>query len=239
MNILVTGGAEGLGKAITVRLLREEGNRVWITYPASPDRAREIGSSSGSVKSVKCDYKSPEDIEALAAAMPGMDLDVLVNNATVGYTQEHFHKMRPGLFIESFSHNVYPVMRITQQAIALFRKKKFGKIINVLTSYLINRPPTGLSEYVANKAYLESMSKSWAVENARFNITSNSISPSFMRTGFTSAVDERIVEEMAASHPLKKLLTPEEVADIVFFFVDAPQHVNGVNLPVNCASDIV
>jgi NADP-dependent 3-hydroxy acid dehydrogenase YdfG len=60
-----------------------------------------------------------------------------------------------------------------------------------------------------------------------------------MRTGFTSAVDERIVEEMEANHPLKKLLTPEEVADIVHFFTIAPQHVNGVNLPVNCASDIV
>ncbi len=239
MNILVTGGAEGLGKAITLRLLREAGSRVYITYPASPDRAREIESVNSGVTSIKCDYRSAEDIEALAAAMPAMDLDVLINNATVGYTQEHFHKMKPDVFMDSFARNVYPVMRITQQAVSLFRKKKFGKVVNILTAYLVNRPPTGLSEYVANKAYLESMSKSWAAENARFNITSNSISPSFMRTGFTSAVDERIVEEMEANHPLKKLLTPEEVADIVHFFTIAPQHVNGVNMPVNCASDIV
>jgi 3-oxoacyl-[acyl-carrier protein] reductase len=239
MNILVTGGAEGLGKTITMRLLREEGNRVWITYPFSPDRARELETPDGAVTPIKCDFTSAEEIEALVDAMPSMNLDVLINNAMAGYTQEHFHKMRPEVFSESFARNVYPVMRITQQAVSMFRKKKFGKIINILTAYLINRPPTGLSEYVANKAYLESMSKSWAAENARFNITSNSISPSFMRTGFTSTVDERIVDEMAASHPLKKLLTPEEVADIVHFFTTAPQHINGVNLPVNCASDIV
>lgn len=239
MNILVTGGAEGLGRAITMKLVRDAGCKVYITYPFSPDNAREVESSSQNVKSIKCDYKNADDIESLVRAMPDLDLDVLVNNAMAGYTQEHFHKIKPEVFLESFTANVYPVARITQEAIRLFRKKKFGKIINILTSYLINRPPIGLSEYVANKAYLESMSKSWATENARFNITSNSVSPSFMQTGFTKDVDERIIEEMTANHPLKKLLSPEEVADAVLFFVNATQQINGVNLAVNAASDLV
>ncbi|MFZ0035366.1 MAG: SDR family oxidoreductase, partial [Sedimentisphaerales bacterium] len=127
---------------------------------------------------------------------------------------------------------------ITQEAIKLFRKKKFGKIINILTSFLINKPPTGLSEYVAKKAYLLSLSKSWAVENADFNISSNCISPSFMQTELTSSMDERIVEQLIKVHPLKRLLRPEEVAESVLFFINSPQHVNGVNLVINAAQDI-
>jgi NAD(P)-dependent dehydrogenase (short-subunit alcohol dehydrogenase family) len=121
----------------------------------------------------------------------------------------------------------------------LFRKKRYGKIITVLTSYLVNRPPTGLSEYVANKAYLESLSKSWAVEGASYGITANCISPSMMRTQLTSDLDERVIEEISIRHPFGKIVTPEEVADAVSFMVSSTQQINGVNLLINGGEDVI
>ena len=76
----------------------------------------------------------------------------------------------------------------------MYKKKRKGKIITILTSFLLNSPPIGSSSYVANKAYLKSLTKSWANENIKFNVTSNTISPSFMQTNFTSDVDERIID---------------------------------------------
>lgn len=78
-------------------------------------------------------------------------------------------------------------------------------------------PPIGSSTYIANKAYLEKLTKVWAIENSKFNITSNSISPSFMQTKLTSEIDERIIEQIISNHPLKKLLTVDEVAETVLF----------------------
>ncbi len=239
MNILVTGGSEGLGREIVGRLARDGGNRIYFTYPFGPDAARAIEASHPDVTSVKCDFTCGEDLDSLVRAMGDMNLDALVNNAMVGYTRDHFHKMGPDVFTGSFARNVLPVLVITQEALRIFRKKKFGKIVNILSGALINKPPIGLSEYVANKAYLESMSKSWATENARFNITSNSISPAFMNTGFLKDVDERIIDEMESGHPLKKLLSPGEIAEVVAFLMSATQHINGVNIPVNAASDFV
>ncbi len=143
------------------------------------------------------------------------------------------------VFNDGFRENVLPVIQITQQAIKQFRKKKFGKIITILSSAIINKPPVGWSEYAANKAYLLSMSKSWATENAAFNITSNCISPSLMLTNLTSDMDERLVETYEQNHPLKKALSTSEVAETVAYLVGATQQINGTNLIINSGTDVV
>jgi NAD(P)-dependent dehydrogenase (short-subunit alcohol dehydrogenase family) len=165
--------------------------------------------------------------------------EVLVNNAiSTPITKNHFHRTGTDVFREGFAHNILPTVEITQKAIHHFRKMKGGRIITLLTTYLIGKPPTGLSEYVAAKAYLHSLAKSWASENAAFGIASNCVSPSFMATRLTSDTDDRIVQDMTSRHPLKRLLTPAEVAEAVEFLVNAPLHINGTNLVINAASEI-
>ena len=115
---------------------------------------------------------------------------------------------------------------------------KSGKIITILTSALVDKPPSGASSYVANKAYLQSLVKSWAVENKKFNITSNSVSPSLMLTKLTSDIDERIIDQIIDNHPLKKILETSEVAETVAFLVNSSQQINGIDLVINSAESI-
>lgn len=239
MNILVTGGASGLGEAITRRLAAAETSYVYFTYCKSLDKTKELERDFSNVKGIKCDFGNTSDIDSFLHQMNEMNLDVVVNNAITGFTQMHFHKIDQNTFVESFQKNVIPVVRITQQSIKIFRKKKYGKIISILTSSLINKPPIGWSEYVANKAYLLALSKSWAAENARFNITSNCVSPSFMQTHLNRDIDERIIESIIESHPLNRLLTTREVADAVYFLIHSSQQINGVNLIINSSSDVL
>lgn len=60
-----------------------------------------------------------------------------------------------------------------------------------------------------------------------------------MQTNLSEGVDERVVEQMESNHPLHRLLTPEEVADTVAYLVYASQQVNGVNIAINSAQDIM
>jgi NAD(P)-dependent dehydrogenase (short-subunit alcohol dehydrogenase family) len=129
-------------------------------------------------------------------------------------------------------------IQITQEAIKHFRKRKSGKIITILSSYLANIPPSGLAVYVANKAYLAKLTQVWASENAKFNIVSNSVSPSFMLTGMTAETDERVVEQLISEHPLKKLLTVQEVAETVAFLVKDSGHINGVDIVMNAGVNL-
>lgn len=238
MNILITGGTSGLGKATVELLAKDSDHTVYFTYLDTETyraAAERITACFHNTHSIPLNFCNDEDVDNFCEWIKTADIDVLVNSAYVGAPQSnHFHKIKADEFLKSFQSNLIPTIKITQAAIEVMRKKKFGKIINIITSYVMNLPPTGFATYVGNKAYLEKMSDVINKEYVKFNITSNCILPEFMNTGFGN-VDERLVEQAEMTHPLKKLLVPEEVAQTVKFFVDAPQQVNGVKLPINAA----
>lgn len=234
MNILITGGGSGLGEAITRVLAKDALNNVYFTYSNSEQNAKKIKSDLSNTIPIKCDFKMESEVSALANKIDDLNIDILINNAYAdNATRTYFHKIPQEDFSLDFVNNIIPTIRITQAALGHFRKKKSGKLITVLTSGLANNPPLGWSCYTANKAYLGSLVKSWAVENIKFNITSNAVSPSFMQTSLTSATDDRIVDQMISNHPLKKLLTVEEVADTILFLTKASPHINGVDILMN------
>jgi 3-oxoacyl-[acyl-carrier protein] reductase len=239
MNILVTGGASGLGEAITRILAKDLNNTVYFTYSNSEANAQKIALEFSNTISVKCDFKNSSEVQFLVNKIDDLKLDVLINNAYSGTPiTTYFHKIPADTFSSEFMFNIMPTILITQSAITSFRKKKKGKVITILTSFLLNTPPLGSSGYVANKAYLGSLVKSWATENSKFNITSNSISPSFMQTNLTLDVDERVIEQIVNDHPLKKILTVEEVAESVLFLTNASSHINGVDIVLNAGTNI-
>lgn len=238
MNILITGGTSGLGRATVELLAKDTNHQISFTYLDTEvyrEAANQIMADYPNTHAVPLNFCKDAEVDQFCEWVKGADIDVLVNSAYVGAPQSnHFHKIKAEDFLKSFQNNLIPTIKITQAAIEVMRKKKFGKIINIITSYVMNLPPTGFATYVGNKAYLEKMSDVINKEYVKFNITSNCILPEFMNTGFGN-VDERLVEQAEAAHPLKKLLVPEEVALAVKFFVDAPQQVNGVKLPINAA----
>jgi len=239
MNILITGGASGLGEAITRSLAPDLSNTIYFTYNTSFSNAEILEKKFPNIKSIKCDFKNASDVNSLKDKIDVLDLDVLINNAYSGAPiKTYFHKISQEDFSSEFMNNIIPAILLTQAAINSFRKKKSGKIITVLTSFLLNTPPIGSSVYVANKAFLASLVKSWAGENAKFNISSNSISPSFMQTNLTADVDERVLEQIKENHPLKKILTVDEVAKTVLFLVNASSQINGLDVVINAGTAI-
>lgn len=238
MNILITGGSGGLGKAILLLLAENAENFIYFTYASSSEASLKLESAYPNIQAIHCDFTDEHSIQELVSAIPGLRLHVLINNASTPIHKAHFNKIPVQNFLDNFKNNIFPVLRITQEVIKGFRKEKFGKIITILSSAIVNRPPIGWSDYVAGKAYLLAMSKSWATENISFNISSNCISPDFMLTSFNKDVDERIVEQMTEIHPLGKLLKTEEVAQAVLFFISSAQQINGVNLVINAGMQI-
>ena len=233
MNVLITGGASGLGKDITLLLAKDNKKSIHITYNSSKDEALSLSSKNNNVNCINLNFKDTKSINSLISLIPKLDIDVLINNAYSGSNTIHFNKIDIDILKKSFENNILPTLLITKSSINIFKTKKFGKIINILSSYIKSKPKVGLSEYIANKSYLLSMSNSWASEFARHNITSNSISPSFMKTNFTKNIDPRIIETIKNNNPLRELLKTKDVAEAVEYFVNCSQQVNGQNLVIN------
>ncbi len=240
MKILITGGASGLGAALTRRLAQNAAHEIWFTFHSSAAAAQELERDLPNTHGVRCDFRNADDLAALLKRMDEIGLEVLINNALpTRIAKKHFHKTDLEVFRDGFTQHILPVIAITQRAILGFRLRQSGKIITILTAALVGKPPAGYAEYSAAKAYLHSLAKSWAGENAASGITSNCVSPAFMTTRLTSDTDERIVEEMRSRHPLKRLLATDEVAEAVEFLVNAPAQINGANLVINAASEIL
>lgn len=239
MNILITGGASGLGETITKKIAERAGNFVNFTYCKSIDSALDIEKNHKNTCAFRVDFTNVMSLDKFAIEIESMDLDVLVNNAITSLPVKHFHKMEAGEFSEGFKNNILPVIIITQRALVTFRKKKSGKIINIISSYVTAAPQIGLSAYTAEKAYLLSLSASWAQEYSKFNITSNCISPSFMQTALNKDVDERIIEEMKSSSPTGALLSVDEAASAVVNLALSSSGVNGKNFVINPGSDVI
>lgn len=230
MIIFVTGGASGLGEAITRKLAGDKMNHVYFTFHQSIEKAKRIESDFENTTAIRCDFQNESDIKNLQENIRLKDADVLINNAYTGdFIQSYFHKTTTENFRVAFETNILPVISITQSVINHFRIKKSGKIITILTAVLAGTPPFGSAVYAANKAYLAELCKVWANENKKFNISSNTVSPSFMLTGMTQKLDERLIEQIREQEPGKKLLTVEETANAVAYFVNAPQEITGID----------
>jgi 3-oxoacyl-[acyl-carrier protein] reductase len=238
-NILVTGGTGGVGREIVALLCSDESNHVTFTYCNNGIRAAELVATHQNSDAVKCDFRSKEDIDALESNLEEREIGCIVNNAIATFKSNHFHKFDPIDISNGFMHNVLPTVKLFQAALRVFRKKRSGRFITILSSGVIGVPPAGYAAYTAEKAYLMSINKSIVSENSNFNIVANCVSPSFMQTELTNSVDKRLVEAMAASHPLKQILKVTDVAETVAFLVNAPAHINGVNIPINAGVNVI
>ena len=235
MNIIITGGSSGLGKALVEACAALAEHQVLFTYCRHEDEARALAGKYANVRAVQVDFTDEASVGLFVQRLADEQVDVLINNAYAGSAQGvHFHKTAPDDFSKAFHDNVMPVIRITQACAQGMRKRKFGKIINIITSYVMDVPPTGFSVYTATKAYIRQLSKSWSKELGRFNITSNCILPDYMQTDFGKVEDFQL-EQMKEAHPLKTLLQPEEVAGIIVRLMEASQQLNGVEIPINAA----
>lgn len=234
MNILITGGSSGLGKSITECLSAMHSQAtIYFTYNSSADAALEIETKFSNTKAIQLDFKKEESIQAIIEKITSLDIDVLINNAVTSLHKNHFHKTTADIFSNGFSDNILPVIKITAAFIKAARLKKAGKIITILSAAIAGTPLTGWASYTAEKNYLLSLTKSWASENVQFNIQSNCISPEFMDTAINKDLDYRLKSEMIKTHPLKRLLTTNEVAEAVNFLVTASPHINGQNIFLN------
>ncbi len=228
-----------MGRAIVERCASCKDNYVYFTYNSKKDEAKQLAQSYDNVEALQLDFTDMASVDAFAEKIPSLSLGALVNNAWVGNPNgTYFHKTAIDDFERSYQYNVLPLVKITQACIACFRKQKKGKIVTVLTSCLLNLPPMGYSIYSATKAYIEQLSKCWCRENVKFGITSNCVSPEYMQTSFAN-VDERVIEQMEHDHPLKKLLQPEEVAEVIEMLLSSISQLNGVNIPINAALNIL
>lgn len=237
-TVLLTGGTSGVGRATLEILCESQEYFVEFTYSNSVDIKEHLESKFTNCRGYFCDFRQQDSVDIFLRIINSKSYDVLINNAYVGNLLEtNFHKIECDVFHKDFTQNIIPVIKITQAVVVNMRKQKRGSIINILSSAIRN-PPLGSASYVGVKSYLAMLSKSWAKEYARFNISSNAVLPSMMETKMLQTIDERIIDQVKQNTPNKELLTTLETAQIIIGIVNSTHKMTGQELLIDSANNI-
>jgi len=230
---LVTGGSRGIGRAICLRLAAQ-GASIVLHYhrrlAAAEEAALAIG---GEVRLVRADLASVEEIQAMFHELRDLRLNFLINNAGV-WKNTPLGTSSAELVNEIVDTNLKGPFWITQCALPLLQDG--GRIINISSVAGRTGVAGGRSLYGAAKAGIDSLTRNWALELAPRKILVNAVAPGYVTTGMTAhhLSDAATFERAIARHPLGRLGTPEEVADVVAFLCsDGARFITGQTINVS------
>jgi 3-oxoacyl-[acyl-carrier protein] reductase len=234
---LVTGASRGIGRSIAIDLAKQ-GAFVIVNYSSSPEAAQE---TLNAIREVGGDGEilkfSVQDSQAVENAFDGIKsrhgkLDILVNNA--GISRDGLVlRMKDEEWLQTLAVNLNGAFFCSRAAARLMLKARWGRIVNI-SSVVGEMGNAGQVPYVSSKAGLIGMTKSLAKELASRNVTVNAITPGFIETDMTAALDEKLREEHMKSIPLGRYGQAEEVAHLVTFLTsDASAYITGQVIGIN------
>jgi len=231
----VTGGGQGIGRAIALALGREGAVVVVadLDLEAAGQVVREVEAGAGRALAVRADVTRPADAEAIvqAAVETFGRLDILVNNAGT-YPSADIVDMDEAQWDLVLAVNLKGTFLCSQAAVRRMIAQGRGTIVNVASVDAKTRT-TGNAHYAAAKAGVISFTRTLACEMAPHGIRVNAVAPGWIATKTLKAKSDRwkrAIEEI----PVGRLGTPEDVAEAVLFLVsDVAGYITGEVLDVN------
>lgn len=234
---IITGGSRGIGRAVALRLAREE-VKVIITYVKGKEAAENVvkeiitqGGEAWAYQFDVADFTETQKIFEEILAKFGR-IDYLINNA--GVTRDGlFMRMKEEDWDKVIDTNLKGAFNCIKGVVRTMLKQKFGRIVNI-TSVVAFTGNVGQANYVASKAGLVGLTKTLAKELAPKGITVNAVAPGFIETDMTANLPEKIKEYMLNLIPLGRFGKPEDVAEAVAFLVsDKAAYITGQVIHVN------
>ena len=232
---IITGGARGIGKA-TAEVFTREGAKViiWDLLDAGQQTADELREKGFEAEFMKV---STTDVPAIEAAARDVferygSIDILVNNA--GITRDKtLLKMSWSDWEQVIDVNLNGVFNCTKVIVPYMVERNFGRII--CTSSVVGLAGNfGQTNYVATKAAVVGMVKTWAKELGKFNITANAVAPGFIKSDMTDLIPDDVRAATVAGIPVKRMGLPEDIANAYLFLAsDEASYVSGHTLSVN------
>lgn len=235
--VIVTGGAGGIGRA-TVLACAAEGARVVVAdldEEGGRDVARQADASGPGARFQRVDVSSSEDVERMMEETVDEwgRVDVLVNNAGI-VADARLVNMTSEQWDRVIDVNLKGLFLCGQSAARRMIDAGRGGVILNTASVVGLYGNFGQSNYVAAKAGVIGMTKTWARELGKHGIRVVAVAPGFIETDILRSVPTEVLDGMVARTPLRRLGRPEDVAAaFVFLASDRASYITGTVLSVD------
>ncbi|MCD8049117.1 MAG: 3-oxoacyl-[acyl-carrier-protein] reductase [Clostridia bacterium] len=228
---IVTGGSQGIGRAISL-LLAKNGANVAILFVGDETPAintkKEIEEMGGKAIYMTCnvaDFNATKEAVDKVVAEFGT-VDILVNNA--GITKDNLMlKMSEADYDAVLNVNLKGTFNMMKQVYPIMMRKRSGKIVSISSVVGLCGNP-GQANYSASKAGIIGLTKTMAKELASRHVNVNAIAPGFIQTDMTKAISDKAKEAATAMIPMGSYGTVDDIAQTALFLVSpASDYITG------------
>jgi len=233
---IVTGAAQGIGKATALKFAREGATVVVCDLDADAVTAavEECRAAGGEAEGFQLDVTSRDSLDEMVVAVKQKygRIDTLVNNA--GITRDaRLQKMTAQQFEEVIDVNLRAVFNASQAVVDTMIEGGGGAILNA-SSVVGIYGNYGQTNYAATKFGVIGFTKTWSRELGPKGIRVNAVAPGFVETAILSTVPDEVLQKMRDQVPLRRLGKPEEIADIYAFLAsNEASYINGAVIEVS------
>ena len=235
-NVIVTGASRGIGLTIAQAFAAAGANvAICATKQEVLNAAAEtLKPFGGKIFTQVVNVSKAEDCENFVAnaVKEFGSLDVLVNNA--GITKDNLTvRMSEEDWDAVLNVNLKGTFLMSKAALKVMFKKRSGNIVNI-SSVVGQMGNPGQANYVASKAGIIGLTKTWAKEFGSRNVRVNAVAPGFVQTAMTEQLPQEVKEKALDAVPLKRFATPDDIAKAVLFLAgEDAAYITGQVLGVN------
>ena len=216
---LVSGGVQGIGKAIAQRLIKD--GFFTVIADLNEETGKSVISELGKDKSsfIKCNVSDEEQVKNLYSKIleTRKQIDAVINNAGV-IRDNMIWNMSLEDFDQVIDVNLRGTWLMCREAAKIMREQKSGRIINISSrAWLGNN--RGQSNYTASKAGIVGLTRVLALELGKYNVNVNAIAPGLIDTPLTQNLPQKVLQDLIEAQPTKKMGKPEDVANVCSFLL--------------------
>lgn len=239
-TIVVTGAASGIGQAIAVRASRDRQRLVIVDVRDQTDTANMIKANGAASAMLTCDLRNETAVQEMFAEIEQSHggADILINCAgTMGNWPLTLPETTTQEYDNVFGVNVRGTYLCCREAVSSMRSRGQGSIVNIGSELAFKAAP-GATLYCAAKAAVVQLTRALAVEEAPNGIRVNVVCPGPVDTTLLNptvgAIPANIAAQSCEQTALRRLGTPEEIAEVVWFVAnDKASYMTGAVIPVD------
>lgn len=233
--LLVLGGSSDVGVSF-IKSSYNEYDKVFAQYYSNDRDLRELKKQIGEkIVLIKADFLSQTDVDGMIELLLKSEENIthIVHFPAPNIKNIRFRNLSWEIYQKDIDIQVKSIFKILKVFMASMAKNKYGKIVFMLSSYVINEPPKYLNHYVTVKYALLGLMKALAAEYAEKKLNINAVSPDMMETKFLLNIPDLIVQANIESSPMKRLASVNDVVPAIRFLLsDEASYITGQNINI-------
>ena len=236
---VVTGAANGIGRASALRLAREGADLVLVDREGEPlqEAARAVEAAGRQALPITTDWTDPDAVrDAVAAARRRFErIDILFNNVGQSARERasEFHVSVEETWRFVIEVSLLTTMRATRLVVEEMRARRSGRIVNMSTESAFYGD-VGFVDYAAAKMGVVGFTRSLARELAPFHVNVNAVCPGAIRTRAHDRLPRDVIDRVRNSGPMGYVAEPEDVAGVVAFLAsDDARYITGQSILID------